>query len=76
MKWIKYELVKEVNIGTEEVPNIITTSLTKRTHYNAKTEETAKKEAYNGEYEIYDDGKPEPDTTTTDDVLNAMLGVM
>jgi hypothetical protein len=26
-------------------------------------------------YEIVDDGQPEPDTTTTDDVLNALLGV-
>lgn len=34
----------------------------------------AQEEAYNGEYELYDDGEPE--ITTTDDVLNAMLGVM
>ena len=35
----------------------------------------AEREAYNGEYTVEDDGQPEPDTTTTDDVLNALLGV-
>lgn len=35
----------------------------------------AEREAYNGEYTVEDDGEPEPDTTTTDDVLNALLGV-
>lgn len=35
----------------------------------------AEKEAYNG-YTIEDDGKSEPETKeTTDDVLNALLGV-
>ena len=38
-------------------------------------EEIAKREAYNGEYTIEDDGQPEPDSASTDDVLNAMLGV-
>ena len=39
-------------------------------------EEIAKREAYNGEYTIEDDGQPEPDSVSTDDVLNTMLGVM
>jgi hypothetical protein len=39
--------------------------------------EVAKSEAYNGEYTIEDDGQPDPETeVSTDDVLNAMLGVM
>ena len=39
-------------------------------------EEIAKREAYNGEYTIEDDGQSEPETeASTDDVLNAMLGV-
>lgn len=43
----------------------------------AANEEVAKSEAYNGEYTIEDDGQPEPETeASTDDVLNAMLGVM
>ena len=42
----------------------------------AANEEIAKREAYNGEYTIEDDGQPEPETdASTDDVLNAMLGV-
>lgn len=38
-------------------------------------EEIAKRESYNGEYSIEDDGQPEPNSESTDDVLNAMLGV-
>ena len=40
-------------------------------------EAIAQKEAYNGEYTIEDDGQPGPATeVSTDDVLDAMLGVM
>lgn len=40
-------------------------------------ENIAKTEAVNGEYEIYDDGQPGPVVEpTTDEILNAMLGVM
>lgn len=44
--------------------------------WSEPNEEIAKAEADNGKYSIYDDGQPEPDTSTTDDVLNALLGVM
>lgn len=44
--------------------------------WNEVNEETAKKEAYNGEYTIIDDGQPDPVAEpTADEVLNAMLGV-
>lgn len=44
--------------------------------WNEINEEIAKREAHNGEYEIVDDGTPEPETEpTTDDIINAMLGV-
>ena len=44
--------------------------------WNEINEETAKKEANNGEYTIVDDGQPEPEVVeTADDVLNALLGV-
>lgn len=44
--------------------------------WNEANEEIAKREAYNGEYTIEDDGQPEPKTeVSTDDVLNALLGV-
>ena len=42
--------------------------------WSAENEARAKVEAYNGEYTIEDDGQSAPETT--DDVLNALLGVM
>ena len=45
--------------------------------WNEVNEEIAKREAHKGEYTIEDDGQPEPETeVSTDDVLDAMLGVM
>ena len=45
--------------------------------WNENNEAIAKREAYKGEYTIEDDGQPEPETDAgTDDVLNALLGVM
>lgn len=44
--------------------------------YNEANLSIAKKEAFNGEYTIEDDGRPEPEKeVSTDDVINAMLGV-
>ena len=31
--------------------------------WNEQNEEIAKREAYNGEYEIFDDGEPDPSST-------------
>ena len=68
MKWIKYKiLVGETNVGTEEEPNIELDFLGKSMSYSEANEEIAKQEAYNGEYTIEDDGKPEPETTPTGD---------
>jgi hypothetical protein len=76
MKIIKYKFLScEVNHGTEEEPNIEQVFLNKAIPWNEANEEIAKREAYNEEYTIEDDGQPEPDTSTTDDVLNALLGV-
>lgn len=45
--------------------------------WNEGNEEIAKREAHKGEYTIEDDRQPEPATeVSTDDVLDAMLGVM
>ena len=76
MKVIKYNLATQVNCGTAEKPNYITALSEVAMGWNEVNEEIAKREAYNGEYTIEDDGQPEPDTASTDDVLNAMLGVM
>lgn len=78
MKIIKYKFLScEVNHGTEEEPNIEQIILNKSMPSNEANEEIAKKEAYKGEYTIEDDGQPEPVAEpSTDDILNAMLGVM
>lgn len=45
--------------------------------WNETNEEIAKKEADKGEYTVEDDGQPDPVIEpTTDDVLNALLGVV
>ena len=61
MKVINYKFLScEVNHGTEENPVIEQIFLEKSIGWNETNEEIAKSEAYNGEYEIYDDGKPDP----------------
>ena len=69
MKVLKYKICTKVNHGTEE--ELLTDVIM---GWNEANEEIAKRESYNGEYTIEDDGQPEPETT--DDVLNALLGVM
>lgn len=75
MKILKYNLCTCVNNGTEEEPKTEEILSPVTMGWNEANEEIAKREAYNGEYTIEDDGQPEPDTTTTDDILNALLGV-
>lgn len=77
MKRLIYEIATEVNLGTEDNPKIEQVLHTKKMQWNEANEEIAKKEAYNGEYTIEDDGMPDPVAEpTTDEILNAMLGVM
>ena len=64
MKIIKYKFLSaEINHGTEEEPNIEQIFLDKSMPWNEVNEEIAKKEAYNGEYTIEDDGQPDPEPT-------------
>lgn len=57
MKIIKYQFVSsEINHGTEEQPNIELIFSNKTISWNEANEEIAKKEAYNAEYTIEDDG--------------------
>ena len=61
MKKIKWVFLScEINHGTEEEPNIKQVFVPKDFPYSEEAEEAAKREAYNGEYEIYDDGQPDP----------------
>lgn len=67
MKWIRYiGSIGKQNVGTEENPiwEDILNPMAKA--YCEANEEIAKEEAYNGEYEIVDDGQPEPEAQPTD----------
>lgn len=76
MKRINYKFCFDVSYGTEKEPNIKKEFLNKSLPYSDEALETAKQEAYNGEYTIVDDGQPEPVAEpTTDEILNTMLGV-
>ena len=66
MKIIKYQLCTEINHGTEEQPNIEQVFSGVSLGWSEANEEIAKAEAYNGEYTIEDDGKPEPAPTQLD----------
>jgi hypothetical protein len=80
MKIIKYQICTCVNHGTEETPEWEDVLSDVKIRCTADKLEAnlaiARAESYNGiEPEVTDDGKPEPDNSTTDDVLNALLGV-
>lgn len=76
MKIIKYNLCTRINHGTEENPQIEEILSPVTMGWNEANEQIAGKEAHKGEYTIEDDGQPEPEAVeTTDDVLNALLGV-
>ena len=82
MKILKYRLMTEVNHGTEEHPDIQQIFSDVSLEWSEANEEIAKREAYNGEYEIIDDGEPEPHPTEQEqlradvDFLLAMGGVL
>ena len=76
MKIIKYNLCTRVNHGTEKAPVWKEILSPVEMGWNEENEEIAKREAYNGEYTIEEDGQAEPESVeTADDVLNALLGV-
>lgn len=71
MKIIKYKICNRVNHGTEEAPaweDVLYPVEVYCTADNLEANEAiAKKEAYNGEYTIEDDGQPEPEAPQGDD---------
>ena len=71
MKVLKYRLMTEVNHGTEEQPDIQQIFSDVTMGWNEVNEEIAKREAYNGEYIVEDDGKPEPVIPPTNEELAA-----
>ena len=82
MKVLKYRLMTEVNHGSEEQRDIQHMFAAVTLGWNESNEEIAKREAYNGEYTIEDDGEPEPEPTEQEqlradvDFLLAMGGVL
>lgn len=66
MKIIKYQLCTEINHGTKEQPKIEQVLYAVTLGWSEDNEKIAKREAYNGEYTIEDDGKPEPAPTQLD----------
>ncbi len=69
MKFLVYNILQ----GEDENGAVLSE---KQMGWSEANEEIAKAEAYNGEYTIEDDGQPEPVAEpTTDEILNAMLGV-
>lgn len=71
MKIIKYQLCTEVNHGTEDKPDIEQVFSAVSLGWSEANEKIAKKEAYNGEYAIEDDGEPEPVIPPTNEALAA-----
>lgn len=67
MKILKYNLCTIINRGTEEEPKSEEILSPVTMGWNEANEEIAKKEAYNGEYTIEDDGRPEPEPAPSGD---------
>lgn len=76
-KVLKYVFLSaEINHGTEDAPELEMVFLEKSIPWNEINEGIAKQEAWNGEYTVEDDGLPDPvQEPSTDDILNALLGV-
>lgn len=73
-KILKYKiLVNEINHGTEEKPEIRQLFANTTLTWSEANEEIAKKEAYNGEYTIVNDGQPEPEEQHTQEERIAEL---
>ena len=73
MKWINYQIAVVANHGTVEEPKEVTVFYGKRFPYSSENEEIAKREAYNGEYEIIDDGVQEVSEPTWQDKIEAQV---
>lgn len=67
-KVIHYKLCTRINYGTEEDPSWKEILSPVEMIWNEINEEIARKEAYNGEYTIEDDGQPEPETPDVETV--------
>lgn len=77
MKIIKYNLCTCVNFGTTDNPSIEEILTPVVMGWSEANEEIAKKEAYNGEYTIEDDGQLDPSEIPTKlDILEAQVAYL
>lgn len=60
MKIIKYQLLTEVNLGTEDTPNVHQTLSAVEMPYTEANYQLALAEAYQGQVTVEDDDRPEP----------------
>lgn len=60
MKTIRYQLLTEVNLGTEDEPHIHQTLSAVEMPYTEANYQLALAEAYQGQVTVEDDGQPEP----------------
>lgn len=75
-KVIKYNLCTRINHGTEDAPKWEEILFPVEMGWSEANEAIAQREAHNGEYTIEDDGAEAAEAEpSTDDVLNALLGV-
>ena len=73
MKVLRYQIIVSGKPVDENEPPIEPVISEKTIPYSIENEEIAKSEAYNGEYTIEDDGKPEPVIPPTNAELAASL---
>lgn len=66
MKFLRYQIIVSGKPVDETEHPIEPVLSEKRIPYSIENEKIAKSEAYNGEYTIEDDGKPEPAPTQLD----------
>lgn len=76
MKVIKYQVLDRYNIGTDENPDWKEGLGECVMGYNEANLKLAEQDAYNGEYTIEDDGQPEPEIPTEDDVWADMAAAL
>ena len=73
MKRIKYQIMTEINLGTEDEPDIRQNIRGKSLPYTDTNYQLALQEAYQGEVTIEDDGQPEPEPEPTlDDRVSSL----
>lgn len=75
-KIIKYNHCTRVNHGTEEEPKIVEILSPVTMGWNEANEQIAKREAYNGEYTIEDDGIEEVVEPTQLDRIEAQVAYL